>query len=218
MSEPPEFTYKPVPVVAAVAGFFGIASVFALLSEIAVLLTLVGMVVGGVAVWKIRGSRGELGGRLWANIGLFGSAIFFVTGVANHVYAYATEVPEGYVRVSFPRDISARQFVVTNGVRKLHPDVAPLKDQKIFIKGFMYNTQKQTGLSGFVLLKDNGQCCFGGNPKPFDMMEVRLQNGKTVDRIDGLVSVAGVLRCDPSSPGAVYVLEATYVESARTVH
>lgn len=211
-----EFSYKPVPVIAPVAAFFGFASLFALVSEFAVLITLIGIVVGATAVWTIRRSHGELGGRMWAYIGLFGSLILFVTGLTKHVYAYATEVPDGYHRVSFSRDISAKQFVAANGRRQLHPDVAPLKDQKIFIKGYMYNTQKQTGLTGFTLLKDNGQCCFGGNPKPYDMIVVDMQNGKTVDKIDGLVSVAGVLRCNPQSPGAVYRLEAVYVAPART--
>ena len=219
-NEPKQFGYKPVPVIASVSAFFGIASVWAVLWEPAVLVTLIGIVLGGLSVWKIRKADGELGGRLWANIGLFGSLIFFFAGVTSHAYAYYTEVPEGYMRVSFPRDISARQFVIVNGVRELHPEVEKLEGKKIFLKGWMYNTQKQTGLTGFTLLKDNGKCCFGGSPKPYDMILIKMADGKTVNRIDGLVSVAGVLRCDPSAPpgSAVYTIEATYVDQARTIH
>jgi hypothetical protein len=213
-----DFDYKPVPAYAPVAGIIGIISATALYAEIMVLMALAGLFVGGFALCRIRNANGTLGGKTWARVGLISSAFFFVTGVATHAYAYATEVPEGHIRVNFSRDISAKQFVYVNGVRELHADVAPLDGQKVFIKGFMWNTQKQTGLEDFVFLKDNGACCFGGAPKPYDMMIVKMQNGKTVDKIDGLVSVAGTLKCYPQSSSAVYILEATYVARARTSH
>ena len=215
---PAGFDYKPVPAYAPVAGVIAILSATALFAEIMVLLAFAGIFVGGFAVYRIRKANGALGGKTWARLGLYGSLVCFVAGIATHAYAYATEIPAGHIRVNFPHDISNKQFVYVNGVRELHPDVALLDGQKIFIKGFMYNTQKQTGLDNFVLLKDNGKCCFGGAPKPFDMMVVKLQNGKTVDKIDGLISVAGTLKCYPQSPGAVYLLEATYVARARTSH
>jgi len=212
------FDYKPVPPYAPVAGVIAIVSSTALFAEIVVLLALAGIFVGGFAMWRIRKSNGTLGGKTWARVGLFGSAFFFVASVATHAYAYATEVPEGHIRVNFSREISAKQFEYINGVRELHPAVAPLDGQKIFIKGFMWNTQKQTGLEDFVLLKDNGKCCFGGAPKPYDMMVVKMKNSKTVDKIEGLVSVAGTLKCYPQSSDAVYIVEATYVARARTSH
>jgi hypothetical protein len=213
-----DFDYKPVPPYAPLAAVIAIVSATALYAEIVVLLALAGMFVGGFAVLRIRKANGALGGKNWARIGLFGSTIFFFTGIATHTYAYMTEVPEGHLRVSFSRDISAKQFAYVNGVRELHPDVAPLDGKKIFIKGFMWNTQKQTGLEDFVLLKDNGKCCFGGAPKPYDMMVVKMKNGKTVNKLAGLVSVAGTLKCYPQSSTAVYILEATYVARARTSH
>jgi len=216
--EPQSFDYRPVSMFAVISAFFGLISIAALISEIAVLLCLFGMIFGGLGLWKIRRAEGAVSGRMWAMIGLFASVIFFVAGVTRHVYAYVTEVPEGYTRVHFSRDISRKQFVINNGVRELHPDVKPLDGEKIFIKGFMYNTQKQKGLEDFVLLKDNGKCCFGGNPKPYDMMVVKMPKGTTVDKMDGLVSVAGTLKCYPQSENAVYVLNATYVERARTPH
>ena len=217
-NERSEFDYKPVPAIAPVAAVIGLLSSMALYAEIVVLLAFAGIIVGGIAVWKIRKAKGTLGGKTWARIGLAASAFFFVTGIASHTYAYMTEVPEGHIRVDFTHDISRKQFKYVHGVRELHPDVEPLDGKKIFIKGFMWYTKKQTGLTDFVLLKDNGKCCFGGAPKPYDMMVVKMQNGKTVDKLDGLVSVAGTLKCYPQSPDAVYILEATYVAHARTSH
>jgi len=213
-----QFEYKPVPIYAPVAAVIGVISAGALLFEFFVLIAFFGIFIGAFAMWRIRQSNGTLGGAVWARIGLFASVICFFGGITAHAYAYATELPEGHIRVNFSRDISARQFVISNGVRELHPAVAPLKNQKIFIKGYMYNTQKQTGLEDFVLLKDNGQCCFGGAPKLYDMMVVKMPPGKTVDKIDGLVSVAGTLKCYPHSTDAVYVIDASYVARARTSH
>jgi len=215
-AEPEVFDYKPVPVIAPVAFFLGVASSLALYTELALPICLLALVLSLVAVWKIRTSDGEFGGLKLAGIGLATSVLFFVTGIASFVHAYTTEVPEGHLRVNFPRDISDKQFVYQNGVRQLHPDVAPLEGKQIYIKGWMYNTRRQKGLDGFVLLKDNGQCCFGGNPKPFDMIEVSMVDGKTVDRIDGMIAVAGTLQCNPHSAGAVYRLKATQVKPAPT--
>ena len=216
-----QFEYKPVPIYAPVAAVIGVISGGAMQFEFFVLIAFFGIFIGAFAMWRIRQSSGTLGGAVWARIGLFASVICFFGGITTHAYAYATEVPEGHIRVNFSRDISKRQFIDSNGVRELHPAVAPLKDQKIFIKGYMYNTQKQTGLEDFVLLKDNGQCCFGGAPKLYDMMIVKLPPGKTVDKIEGLISVSGTLRCTPHSPHVVYMIEANYGSSvvrARTSH
>lgn len=213
------FDYKPVPVLAPIALALGLASGFALLAEIGIGICIAGIVVGWLALRTVRKADGAYGGLRIAAIGLTASVFFLISGLATHIYAYATEVPEGHYRVNFSRDISDKKFVTIDGKRKLHEDVERYNGQKIFIKGFMYNTKKSNGLSDFILLKDNGQCCFGGDPKPYDMMHVKLQDGLTVNRIDGLVSVAGVLKCRPqATEGAVYVVEATLVEPARTSH
>jgi hypothetical protein len=215
---PPGFDFKPVPVLVPVTLFLGIASSFALLAEIGVVICVVGVAVGTLTLWKLRRSGGEFGGHRLATTGLVASAFFFFAGIATHVYAYATEVPEGHYRVNFSKDISDKQFETVNGQRQLHPAVAPLEGQKIYIKGYMWNTKIQTGLVEFILLKDNGKCCFGGNPKPYDMMHIILKDGLTIDKMDGLVSVAGTLKCDVTSGHAVYVVEATQAGRARTTH
>lgn len=209
------FGYHSVPVTAPLGFFLGLASGLSLLAAVALPVCLAGAIVSWIALRKIRGAGGELGGAALAKIGLAASLLFFVAGLGTHSYAYATEVPQGYRRVNFNRDISRKQFVFKDGLRELHPDVVPLKDQKIYIKGYMWNVRKQNDLSDFILLKDNGKCCFGGNPKPYDMMQVVMKNGKTIGALDGLIAVAGTLRCHPEQP-TVYVLEATLVERART--
>jgi hypothetical protein len=82
----------------------------------------------------------------------------------------------------------------------------------------MWNRGKENGLTSFVLLKDNGKCCFGGDPAKWDMILVIMEPGETVDYIPGLVSVGGTLRANPNAglAAAVYTIEGTHFERART--
>lgn len=213
-----EFDYQPVPTSAPIA--FGI-SLLGLVTFIAPLGATFGIVaigLGLLSMRKIAQSDGAYSG-YWVAVGSVVLAIVCSgSGLAYQAYEYAHELPEGYQRVNFVRDVSDKEFVIRDGLRELHPDVAVLKEKKIFIKGYMYQTQRMTGLRSFVLLKDNGECCFGGDPKPFDMMRVELVGGETVDSIDGIVSVGGLLQAKPEArPGdPVYILKADFVEKART--
>lgn len=220
-----EFDYRPVPALAPVALILGIASALSLLGLALTLIVAVpGLIVGLVAFVKIRRSQGELGGSKMAVTGLLLSAVFLTAGVAKDRYLYHTEVPEGHIRVNFPKDIAEKGFVFENGRRKLHPDVEKLEGRKVFLKGYMWNTTATTGISEFLLLKDNGQCCFGGKPKATDMIIVRVEDPRGVDKKAGLVAVAGTLECrpenrpmNPDGTGApVYFLKATHFGRALT--
>ena len=213
-----EFNYRPVPVLAPVSLFFGICSLVAFLANVVgAIIGLFGIVTGIICLLVIRRANGELGGKSISKVGLGLSVLCFSAGLLLNWYNYATEVPEGFQRVHFPSEISQKGFVFEKGVRKLHPDVAKLEGKKVFLKGFMWNTMQTTGLEKFLMLKDNGQCCFGGDPKPTDMIWIEMQ-GIKVNKYDVMVAVAGVLRCNPNAPdgSTVYMLEASMWEPART--
>lgn len=215
------FDYRPVPAFApasVICGLLGL-STFVVLGGI--LFGLIGFVLSCVCLWQIHQSEGEFGGRRLAQFGLLLSILAPGSGAAFQYHEYKQELPEGYQRVSFFNDVAAKKFIVQNGRRKLHPDVEPLVGEKIFIKGFMYQSKDMSGLKSFILLKDNGECCFGGDPKPFDMMRVVLADeNATVDSIEGMIAVAGKLYADPDVPdgAAVYLLEADIVNKARTAY
>jgi len=213
-----EFQYRPVPVLAPVSVVVGLSSIISLASVVGLALAVIGIVLGAVGYWRIRQSAGEFGGKAVAAIGFCLSVFFLISGSSLHAYNFVTELPEGHIRVNFPADISKKQFVMEAGRRKLHPDVLPLVGQDVFIKGYMWNNRTGSGLTGFVMLKDNGKCCFGGDPALYDMMVVRMQDEQTVDYMEGLISVAGKLQADPDAgpEDPVYVLEATMVERARS--
>ena len=214
-----EFDYRPVPALAAASLFMGIASFVALVGFYGLFLAVLGVLLSTAAIVQVRRAEGKLSGDKLAMIGLALSATFLFTGCYFLYNDYVSELPPGYERVNFPREIAAKQFVNKDGRLALHPDVERFRDRKVYVKGYMWQSRQPTGLTSFVLLKDNGECCFGGDPAPYDMMEVRMQGDKTVNDTPGLIGVAGVLRANLNAgPGeAVYVLEAEHVARARTV-
>lgn len=208
-----QFDYKPTPIIAPIALVMGLISASALLGLLGILIAFVSTIVGVVAWLKIARSDGTYSGGAIAKTGFFAAALFFTSGVAYAVYNYQTEVPEGFERVSFSQDISQKGFVVQNGVGMLHPDVQELVDKPVFLKGYMYPQRQTTGLTEFLLLKDTGECCFGGQPKKTDMILIRMQDGQTVNYRQGRVSVAGTFRLiqqtqTPEGLEPVYSLDA----------
>lgn len=213
---PGEFDYVPMAVLAPVSLFFGVCSICALMGIPALSVPLIGAVVGAVAMWQIRRSAGGLGGLTMAKVGLGLSVAFLVSGAGLHTYAYATEVPEGYERVSF-NWLAKQSQQFEYGSWKLAPEVEALDGQKVYIKGYMYPTRQQTGITDFVMVKDTGQCCFGGKPKMCDMIAVKFVNGTAVNhREQQLVGVAGTFRAGKVSQSgeltAVYTLEGTHFQ------
>jgi hypothetical protein len=215
-----EFQYKPVPMLAPVSMFLGMASAVALLGLLGIWFAFLGVILGFLALRQIRRSEGELGGKWLAATGSVLSLTFFLSGTTLHAYTYATEVPDGYRRISFADDIAKKPFVVEDGQMQIHPDVRSLAGQQVFFKGYMYPTRETENLTSFILVKDNGQCCFGGQPQLTDMVLVNMRDGLSGDYHTGLVSVAGVLRLRDMSEGGdlspVYELEGTHFTVART--
>ena len=147
------------------------------------------------------------------------SFLCLVAGSMKLSHAYQTECPDGYQRVNFPNEISAHEFIYYGKSRRLHPKVAPLIEQKVFLKGFMWQTKQADGISSFVFLKDNGECCFGGEPKPYDMMVVTLTGEQTTKAYTGsMVAVAGTLHANVNAgeDEPVYTVDADMVEEAQT--
>ena len=213
-----DFDYTPVSPWGVVAGVLGLTSLTAFLGVFGIGIACIALVVSLAAFVRIRGSQGTVRGYAGAIAGLLLSLVCIPGGIYGEVHAYNTEVPEGYQRVSFPEEISARQFQYPAGQRRLHPEVGKLIETKIFLKGFMYFNQQGTDLASFVLLKDNGDCCFGGKAQPYDMIQIDMTNGQTVDGHTGLVSVSGILRANVTAgeDEAVYVMDAHQVEPSKS--
>ena len=215
-----EFSYRPMPVLAPVAGVLGVCSFVAYLGLIGIGLALLGLPISLVAVLVILRSRGALSGMWIAAAGLLLCAANSVGGIALQVYHYNHEVPEGFTRVNFTNQISKLGFVTENGRQTIPPEVEALFGKQIFLKGFVYPTERTEDLSEFLLLKDSGQCCFGGQPALEDMIHVRMAPGKEVDYYSGRVAVAGTFKVNSHYQGGslepIYVLDAEHFSKAKT--
>jgi len=73
---------------------------------------------------------------------------------------------------------------VTPEAPELMPDwLKNLDGKRIRIRGFMYPPFQQTGNEYFMLARDNQICCFGKNPKIYDLFPVIMREGVTADYI-----------------------------------
>jgi hypothetical protein len=173
-SDGEDFDYIPVSPWAPIALALGLLGLTGFMGIFGLYVAFFGIFIGIAAITRIRASGGFVKGTGLAVVGLILSIASFVLGSAKMAHAYSTEVPDGFLRVNFPKDVAEKEFVTVNGFRKLVPEVAALIGQKVYLKGFMWATQDTEGLTRFILLKDNGECCFGGKPKSHDYIFVTL--------------------------------------------
>lgn len=215
-----QFEYRPVPVLAVVGCVLGVLSAMALLGVTGLAVAVLGILISGYSLLRILASRGDLGGKRVAGLGLVLSILFLGSGAGWQRYQYLHEVPTGFARTSFSEDISRKGFVNIDGQMGVHPDIEKLVNKPVFLKGFMYPTGQMNGLDSFLLVKDSGTCCFGGNPALQDMIGVVMEPGQTVDFYQGRVSVAGVFELNPQYSGAdkepVFLMKGQIVTKSKT--
>jgi hypothetical protein len=96
---------------------------------------------------------------------------------------FKTEGPEGAWRVTYD-DIDLLKVLNMDPVPANADTMMPawlkgLEGKRIRIRGFMYPPFQQTGIHAFALARDNQICCFGRNPKIYDLFDVLLRDGVT---------------------------------------
>ena len=135
-------------------------------------------VLGFFGARTVRRYPAEYTGGQLAKMGLIGGILLAITGSASATYTYSHEVPEGYSRVGFwelKPDPEQPELPIA-------PKAIQLTGKPIFIKGYMHPGVASMGkVDHFILVPDMGTCCFGGQPKPTDMIEVFIPEGK--DRV-----------------------------------
>lgn len=214
------FDYRPMPILAPVAGVFAVCSLIAYLGLFGIGLAIVGVFVGLLAMLVIKRSGGALSGMWLATLGALLCLVNAAGGIGLQVYHYQHEVPEGFARVNFTEQISKQGFEERDGAQRVPAAVEALVGQPVFLKGFMYPTGQTEGLTSFLLLKDSGECCFGGKPALQDMIGITMDAGKDVDYYSGRVSVAGTFELNKNYSGEslepVYLLAAEHFSKAKT--
>ena len=160
--------YRSISRSAIISVVLALISLLAFFSPALLVLPIVGFVLGLSALSAIRRFPLEYTGRGLAITGTIVCGLVAVVGASRHTYVYYTEVPEGYSRISFA-DLQPEP-----GRPEPIPDQAvELSGVKVFIKGYMHPGVASSGkVNHFILVPDMGTCCFGGQPKATDMIEV----------------------------------------------
>lgn len=182
-------------------------------------IPVLGMFMSLRALGKIRREPEHYTGRPIALLGLVLSLVFLLGGVGYGGYVYATEVPEGYTRISFnamkPDAIQERGNVV------VPPEIAALDGKKVFIKGYIRpdSIKVSRGIDRFLLVRDNNQCCFGdlSTVKYHDQVLVDMQGTRRVDYSDSIIRMGGILKVEPQNAAIigkypVFSLQADYAK------
>ena len=99
----------------------------------------------------------------------------------------------------------------------LPPAVDALQGQRVRIRGYILPSFQQRGITQFVLVRDNMECCFGPGALLHDCVVVRMRLGKSADFSIRPVAVAGSLRIEElKGPDgkhlAVYAIDGDAVE------
>jgi hypothetical protein len=208
--------YRALHVGAIIGLVLGLASVFMVIAAantldgglLVVPIPLLGILVSALSLAKIRREPESYTGAPLAFLGLGLSLLFLVTGLAYGGYVYATEVPEGYQRISFngmkPDELQERSSTI------IPPEIAALNGKKIFIKGYIRpdSVTVNRGIDRFLLVRDNNQCCFGdlAKIKYYDQIDVKMMGSKRVDYSQGIFRMGGILHIEPqnAAPGSRY--------------
>jgi hypothetical protein len=186
-----------------------------------IFISLLNGLAGIICLWSLVRIRREpdlFTGAPIAMLGFVMSVVFLVAGVGYGSYVYATEVPEGYARISFnamkPDELEERGGVA------VPPEIAAMDGKKVFIKGYIRpdSVTQRLGIKEFLLVRDNNQCCFGdiSSVKYYDQMAVDMTGSRTVDFRDGAVyRLGGILKVEPQNVNRgplapVFTLKADY--------
>lgn len=223
LESPDDFAYQPIPLqipASLVAAVLGLSAFF---SEWLLILPLAGMMLALSGLRKIRTGAGAYSGEKLGRLALTSSIGILVTAGTMHAYIIATEVPAGYHKLNFTTDVSQHPPMNVEGRMAIDPAVAAFDKSKVFIKGYMYPTKSVSNLDGFLLCKDSGDCCFGGNPKTSDMIWVEMPKGKRADFGTGLVAVGGEFELSPAATPdglhPIYTIKAThFYNPAKTAY
>ena len=206
--------YRSLSAPAVVSVIFAVISIAAIFFVGLIFLPLLGLLIGLIALRSIRRRPEELTGGGLATAAVAMCLICGLTSVSWATWVYVTELPDGYERVGFLElqpDKDQPKLPVS-------PKSLEMDGEKVFIKGYIYPDDRGAKVRQFVLVPDLGTCCFGGQPKLTDMVEVTLKEPLTTSYSMRQKKLGGILRVDtrlkPVSGlnGVYYQLEADYLD------
>lgn len=189
----------------AIGGAVVAAAVLGLLSPLAFLdwwlavVPVLGIVLGLVACRDIAARPTELGGGRIAVAAIAVSACALVGGLVYQSLVYTQELPPGFVRASY----AMLQPLPGDPPTAIPDSARDLDGRDVLLKGYMYPGKQQQGIVQFLLVRDQGDCCFGGNPKITDRVLVQLRDPQGIEFSPRLRKIAGRFAVRPTGTAAL---------------
>ncbi|MFI4875140.1 MAG: DUF3299 domain-containing protein [Blastopirellula sp. JB062] len=211
--EPDYDRYRSISGLAVGALIVGLLSLLSILAVTLLPLAVIGVAFGLFAIRTVERNRDLVTGRGVAIAGAALSAISLIVSPSWYYYEEYVNIPDGYEVMAFGAlqpDLGSTATV---------PEKAWKYDGKrILVNGYVYPHDQKEGLNRFVLVPDFDTCCFGGQPKLTDMIEVRLREPLRVDwsynrrKIGGTLTINRNLQKMKDLTGVFYEIDADYVK------
>jgi len=188
-------TYRSLSGAAIAAVCVAVLSPLAFLNWSLVAVPFMGLVLAGVALRDVRQRSEAVTGLGLARGAMIASGLVLATAITTHAITYVNELPEGFQRVHY----GLLQPLPGDPPTAIPETATELNGKDVLLKGYMYPGSRQRGITEFVLCRDQGDCCFGGDPKLTDRVLVRIADpARAVDYTQSLVKIAGRFRVEPA--------------------
>jgi len=179
--------YIAVNAVALISILLGLIGVTTFFVWQAVFVAVLGLLVGLWALYRHLDSPSEVGGYYLAVAGIAISLVMGLGGCGLEIWRYHFSVPRGYTVVDF-----ADMALDKDG--KIPEHIAQLgrENKKIFLKGYMYQSPRRSGLDHFILVRLKEHCKYCSTfSNPADMINVYFVRGMKVNYRTTPVKVGG---------------------------
>jgi len=189
----------------AVAAFAPLAFLDWWLAAIPVL----GLMLGIIAIRDITRRPQVLTGTPLALAAVVISTLALAGGLTWRSVVYARELPPGFARLGY----TSLQPAEGDPPGAVSEEALAHDGRDVLLKGYMYPGKQQAGIRQFLLVRDQGDCCFGGNPKITDRVLVSLSAPVGITFTPRLMKIAGRFRVRPvgfaagADGGVLYHLE-----------
>ena len=207
-----EGDYRAISGVAIAAAALALASPLAFFDWWRAVVPVLGLVLGSVALRDIARRPTALTGRPLALVAMLVSAVALGGGLVRLATIYAEELPEGFARLSY----AALQPLPGDPANAVPETALAADGRDVLLKGYMYPGKQTSGIRQFLLVRDQGDCCFGGNPKITDRVLVTLAEPAGVEFTPRLVKIAGRFSVRPAGAPEIGGGVLYHLEGART--
>ncbi|MFZ4731670.1 MAG: hypothetical protein ACOYK7_03925 [Pirellulales bacterium] len=191
--------YRALPATVIPAIVLALLSPLALLHPWLVTVPLIGLIAGLIG-WRAIASRpDDYTGRPLAIAATVVSGLLLLGGGVWQARVYAAELPQGFERI----DYGMLQPLPGDPPYAIPDSARAIDGHDVLLKGYIYPGKQERGIVQFVLVRDQGDCCFGGNPKITDRVLVQLADPRGTVFTPRLCKVAGRFSVRPTGTTAL---------------